>query len=206
LATSDGKTELCTRHLLVANSSTDRKGQPQIAIERIVVFRTSLVSSYWTLLLYFVRGDLLHFLAQLSVYPSEESPPAHRPRIDLDPIFTKSWVRKSVPCRAPSSQVRPTPMALYLLCNSKKPRYSYCDRQTSSDPPGFLSTLEAEPKSTVTSTGAMALRNTTLECWNWFASKTDADSKSSDLSPAFLIARGRRKNVDQPLVPRLHHR
>jgi hypothetical protein len=98
LATSDGKTELCTRHLLVANSSTDRKGQPQIAIERIVVFRTSLVSSYWTLLLYFVRGDLLHFLAQLSVYPSEESPPAHRRRFGLDPIFTKSFgVRKSVP-------------------------------------------------------------------------------------------------------------
>jgi hypothetical protein len=57
-----------------------------------------LVSSYWTLLLYFVRGDLLHFLAQLSVYPSEESPPAHRRRFGLDPIFTKSFgVRKSVP-------------------------------------------------------------------------------------------------------------
>ena len=43
LGTSDCKTELCTRHL-VANSSIDRRAQPQIAVERFAVleFRRSL--------------------------------------------------------------------------------------------------------------------------------------------------------------------
>jgi hypothetical protein len=36
LGTSDCKTELCTRHIL-ANSSIDRRAQPQIAVERFAV-------------------------------------------------------------------------------------------------------------------------------------------------------------------------
>jgi hypothetical protein len=43
LTTSDCKAELCTRHIL-ANSSIDRRAQPQIAVERFTVldFRRSL--------------------------------------------------------------------------------------------------------------------------------------------------------------------
>jgi hypothetical protein len=43
LGTSDCKTELCTRHIL-ANSSIDRRAQPQIAVEQFAVldFRLSL--------------------------------------------------------------------------------------------------------------------------------------------------------------------
>jgi hypothetical protein len=45
LGTSDCKTELCTRHIL-ANSSIDRRAQPQIAVERFAVldFRRSLAN------------------------------------------------------------------------------------------------------------------------------------------------------------------
>jgi hypothetical protein len=45
LGTSDCKTELCARHIL-ANSSIDRRAQPQIAVERFAVldFRRSLAN------------------------------------------------------------------------------------------------------------------------------------------------------------------
>ena len=47
LGTSDCKTELCTRHIL-ANSSIDRRAQPQVAVERFAVFdfRRSLVNPH----------------------------------------------------------------------------------------------------------------------------------------------------------------
>jgi hypothetical protein len=47
LGTFDCKTALCTRHIL-ANSSIDRRAQPQVAVERFAVldFRRSLVNSH----------------------------------------------------------------------------------------------------------------------------------------------------------------